>query len=588
MNDYGGLRITMSTLKSIAIAAPAVLLLLCPCADAFLPSRPPAAPPSPSTAAFGRRRDRSARDSRLPSSAASSSLSSALPSSPFSSTSISRRIVPPSVEVSILEPIGNGTFGGVYFARDEATGRPLVAKCARAATPDERARRNADSYLEIESYVNSKLCPPPGGDDAAAGGRREHVAPYLGECALNGTTYLLWEASGEYTLEDYVEMDDGWVQLAVDLGLTTAGDARSGGEGADDDGAGDGGRRELHDRLAAEVLRQILEGVAYCHSCGIVHRDVKPANILVDPETRTLRLIDFGSACCMSSWSTNKLGFKGPNKGPRSILYCAPEEFVDEEHPYAFDLYGVAVTWLRTVLSDDIREEVESKEGDGDADDADAASDDSPSRRGLADLDDLFKWRIAVRDFGHNLVAWEEYAALHDSLPRGWDSLFGSSRDGIQALRLLSNMMSYSPGERISAAEALVGPYLNSGCDADPPPELPPAMPFSVMSHVQRWKKDKEIHDGECRLEDLFTSVVAVELGLPLDLILEPRAGRGVRVKSVTDGTDAARLGLREGDSLLAIGSIDVENEPLEHVVEILGQWTPGKPVPVLLVRDSV
>ena len=55
------------------------------------------------------------------------------------------------------------------------------------------------------------------------------------------------------------------------------------------------------------------------------------------PKTHTLRLIDFGSACCMSS-GFNKVGYKGENKGPRSIMYCGPEEFVNEDYPYAFDL----------------------------------------------------------------------------------------------------------------------------------------------------------------------------------------------------------------------------------------------------------
>jgi len=563
------------------------------------------------------------------SSLAASSSSSMLSSSPFASTSIKRRIVPSSVEVTILDKMANGTFGGVYFARNEANGQPLVAKSARAATPDERARVNADSYLEIEAYVNSKLCPPPHhhhdgnkGDDDMTQQQEDvgtrHVAPYVGECIVNGTTYLLWEASGEYTLEDYIEMEDGWVQLAVDLGLTenSSNDGKLSESNHDYDD--EDGRQQLHNTLAAEVLRQILEGVAYCHSCGIVHRDIKPANILVDPKSQTLRLIDLGSACCMSSWNSNKLGFKGSNKGPRSILYCkyqkpwgyhttfvppesinisnlstvlleyvhtkgAPEEFVNEKHPYAFDLYGVAITWLRTVLSED-------RYDDGEEDnDNNRSGEELVASFGLADEEDLFKWRLAVRDFGHNLVAWEEYATLHDSLPHGWDSLFGSSRQGVQGLRLLSNMMSYYPNDRMSASECLVGPYLNGDCAASPPPELPPAMPFSIMSHVQRWKKDREVHDGECQLDDLFTKVVAVELGLPLRIVLEAKEGDvGVRVMDIAnDGTDATKLEVNKGDSLLSIASIDVENASIAHVMEILEQWDPDRPVPMLLVRDS-
>ena len=259
------------------------------------------------------------------------------------------------------------------------------------------------------------------------------------------------------------------------------------------------------------------------------------------------------------------------------LLLGAPEEFVNEEHPYAFDIYGVAITWLRTVLSEDARKEGE--EGSGAA----AASGDGAASIGLADEEDLFQWRLAVRDFGHNLVAWEEYAALHNTLPHGWNPLFGSSRNGIQALRLLSNMMSYAPESRMSASEVLVSPYLNPGCDASPPPELPPAMPFSIMSHVQRWKKDKEVR--ECTIDDLFTKVVAVELELPLQVLLEPKANnKGVQVAGLIDGTLPE---VQKGDSLLAIGSIDVEGTTFEHVTEILDQWKADRPVPMLLVRDA-
>ena len=43
-------------------------------------------------------------------------------------------------------------------------------------------------------------------------------------------------------------------------------------------------------------MYQMLQGVAYCHTHRVLHRDLKPQNLLIDRRTNSLKLADFGLA----------------------------------------------------------------------------------------------------------------------------------------------------------------------------------------------------------------------------------------------------------------------------------------------------
>jgi len=69
------------------------------------------------------------------------------------------------------------------------------------------------------------------------------------------------------------------------------------------------------------ILRQVLEGLKYIHNKGLVHRDLKPDNIMVSNRTRSVKIIDFGLA--VSDSFEDKLKVAGTPK------YMSPEQKVN-------------------------------------------------------------------------------------------------------------------------------------------------------------------------------------------------------------------------------------------------------------------
>jgi casein kinase II subunit alpha len=202
------------------------------------------------------------------------------------------------------------------------------------------------------------------------------------------------------------------------------------------------------DRDLKYYLFQLLRALQYAHQRGIMHRDIKPQNVLYDTATRSLRLIDWGLA-----------EFYHPNRRYNihvaSRNYKAIELLVDYQYyDYSVDMWGFGVTMAGIVFN-----RIPFFKG---SDDYDMVSRISSVLGSEGFLKYVTKYGIEVPK--------EMKAKLKKSAPKKWTTFIKDETRHLAsdfAIDLISRCVRYDHMERISADEALKHPYFAGLRDED-------------------------------------------------------------------------------------------------------------------------
>lgn len=198
----------------------------------------------------------------------------------------------------IIEMIGHGGMAEVYRAEQVTSGRIVALKTL--IDPHGAGERAKGRFIQ----------------EARAGARLEH--PNLVRIFDSG------EESGiPYIVMEYIEGSD----LAVLLDK----------------------RGFLPAAQALDIAMDIASVLAFAHSRGVVHRDVKPANIILDRVYGRARLVDLGVAKMMDQGDAEGLTRVGVGLG--TLEYAAPEQIRSARDADArADIYSLAATLYRMVV----------------------------------------------------------------------------------------------------------------------------------------------------------------------------------------------------------------------------------------------
>ena len=186
----------------------------------------------------------------------------------------------------ILGRIGSGGMADVYKGKDHKLNRFVAIKVLKS------------DYRSDETFIKKFLSEA----QAAAGLMHPNVVNVYDVGQDRGLYYMVMELVEGITLKDYIEK-----------------------------------KGKLSAKETISIAIQMVTGIQAAHNCHIIHRDIKPQNIIISKEGK-VKVTDFGIARATTSTQTISTSVMG------SVHYTSPEQarggIVDEKS----DLYSAGMT----------------------------------------------------------------------------------------------------------------------------------------------------------------------------------------------------------------------------------------------------
>lgn len=278
-----------------------------------------------------------------------------------------------------LEKVGEGTYGVVYKARNQNDGKIVALKKIRLDSEDEGVPSTAIREISLLKEL-----------------KHDNIVRLLDIVHMDAKLYLIFE---------FLDLDLKKYMSSQSFGLNKA--------------------------LIKSYMHQLVRGVSYCHKHRVLHRDLKPQNLLIDQQGM-LKLADFGLARAFG------IPLRSYTHEVVTLWYRSPEILLGSKmYSTSIDVWSVGCIFAEMCLA-------------------------HPFFPGDSEIDEIFR---IFRTLGTpNEEVWPGVSLLPDYKPNfpSWPPvdlktvLPSLEPEGVD---LLSRMLTYNPSARISAKRALNHPY---------------------------------------------------------------------------------------------------------------------------------
>ncbi|HEY5124497.1 MAG TPA: serine/threonine-protein kinase [Ignavibacteria bacterium] len=189
----------------------------------------------------------------------------------------------------IISLLGEGGMGKVYLAEHTILKRKVAIKVLKPELSQNIDLRKR--YIN-EAQILSKLS-------------HQNIITLFEFLVIEGNLYIIMEYAEGRTLSNIISSDPNY----------------------------------LNPDRCRQIFYKILDGFSYAHNEGIIHRDVKPSNIIIQSNGNP-KLLDFGIAKIIQN--DKRFTVTGMKLG--SILYMSPEQILGNEIDKRSDIYSLGIT----------------------------------------------------------------------------------------------------------------------------------------------------------------------------------------------------------------------------------------------------